>query len=526
MFGSKKRQLRELLTQFGKPKQYVSLYYQKHLYEVDPKQTGIDNLTASDLDLDSTYRYLDRCTSVIGQQCLYRRLRHAAANEFSRDDYEKYITSFTQDDIAGILPLLSTFETDRDYVYPTIIYQNVPELGPYRNYARITLWLGFATLLFGIIYPLLWLLLIPILVGNLIVHYRVKTQMGHFAGVFGRLARLQGVGDRLIPLSHLSPSEVRRLGRDLKTLKRFNRSFQIIRLDRLGESEATSVGWYLLEIVKFVTLLDVLIYANVLHKIETIKSSVASVYFAIGELDIALSIQGLRRQCPRYCVPRFESTYGYAVTGLIHPLIAEAVPNDFTFNKRGALITGSNMAGKSSFIKAVGLSAICAQALNTVFAGSYRACRWRVTSCINVIDSLEEGTSYYMQEVYRIGRILRAAADDLPCLVILDELFQGTNTLERVAAAKAILTYLVQRLNMVLVATHDIELGELLAADYDLFHFQESVRDEQPVFDYTLKSGLLTQSNALEILRVSGYPASVIAEAHSIVRQLRNGSTV
>jgi DNA mismatch repair ATPase MutS len=101
-------------------------------------------------------------------------------------------------------------------------------------------------------------------------------------------------------------------------------------------------------------------------------------------------------------------------------------------------------------------------------------------------------------------------------LFILDEVFKGTNTVERISSAKAILSYLNQGNNLVIASTHDIELSDLLKDEYDLYHFTETIEDDQLHFDHKIKVGRLTTRNAIKILELSNYPASVIDEARKL----------
>lgn len=104
---------------------------------------------------------------------------------------------------------------------------------------------------------------------------------------------------------------------------------------------------------------------------------------------------------------------------------------------------------------------------------------------------------------------------------ILDEVFKGTNTVERIAAAKAILSYLNRYNNLVFVSTHDIELSAMLSDDYELYHFSESVIEGQLSFDHKLKPGQLTTRNAIKLLEIAGYPQEIIDEATDISSKLR-----
>ena len=105
-------------------------------------------------------------------------------------------------------------------------------------------------------------------------------------------------------------------------------------------------------------------------------------------------------------------------------------------------------------------------------------------------------------------------------LFILDEVFKGTNTIERIASAKAILSYLNKKNNLVFVSTHDVELSALLATQYELYHFAEAIENNQFYFDHKLKAGALKTSNAIRILELYNYPAEIIEEAQKISKNL------
>ena len=131
-----------------------------------------------------------------------------------------------------------------------------------------------------------------------------------------------------------------------------------------------------------------------------------------------------------------------------------------------------------------------------------------------------------MEEVSTIGQLLDFSKNtDTPFLFTIDEVFKGTNTIERISAAKAILEYLNQGQHIILVSTHDIELTTLLAAGFDLYYFQESIEEDTLSFDYTLKKGALQKKNAIRILEIAGYPKEVITEAQQLSVQFEKEKT-
>ncbi|MFR6634951.1 MAG: MutS-related protein [Alistipes onderdonkii] len=142
-------------------------------------------------------------------------------------------------------------------------------------------------------------------------------------------------------------------------------------------------------------------------------------------------------------------------------------------------LTGSNMSGKTTFIRTLVLNALTAETLDICFRRLYTAPYMRLLSSIRISDDIAEGTSYYLQEVLTVKRFLEASQDSVPCLFALDELFKGTNTTERIAAGKAVLAHLNRRpAHRAGIDARHRALAELLDSDgYELHHFREEVVD-------------------------------------------------
>jgi DNA mismatch repair ATPase MutS len=128
--------------------------------------------------------------------------------------------------------------------------------------------------------------------------------------------------------------------------------------------------------------------------------------------------------------------------------------------------------------------------------------------------------SYYFEEVLSIKQMIDEAKSDEANLFLLDEIFKGTNTIERIAAGKAVLSALAKGNNRVFVSTHDIELADLLNEEYDLYHFSEIIDQQNVGFDYELKPGKLKNRNAIKILEINDYPDSIVEEANALAAQL------
>jgi DNA mismatch repair ATPase MutS len=205
-------------------------------------------------------------------------------------------------------------------------------------------------------------------------------------------------------------------------------------------------------------------------------------------------------------------------TALAHPLLPAAtrVGNDVIVGPPGTmlLVTGSNMSGKSTLLRAIGLNAVLAQAGAPVCASRLTMPTVELRTSIRLADSLERGVSLFMAELHRLKEIVDAARSRdraRPLLYLLDEILHGTNTAERLIAARAVLEHLVRAGAIGAVTTHDLTLaadGALAGASRPV-HFTEQVTSENGgvagmTFDYRLRPGLATSTNALKLLALVG----------------------
>lgn len=201
---------------------------------------------------------------------------------------------------------------------------------------------------------------------------------------------------------------------------------------------------------------------------------------------------------------------------LAHPLLSvhTRVANDVHLAGRGSihLITGSNMSGKSTFLRTIGINLCLAQAGGPVCARSFEWTWSRLACCIRVDDSLDAGLSFFYAEVKRLKAILDATQEPTapPTLFLIDEIFKGTNNRERLIGSQAYITALSQGNGFGLVSTHDLELADLEPAVPRLTnaHFQETVSNGALEFDYRLRPGPCPTTNALRIMELEGLPIS------------------
>jgi hypothetical protein len=240
----------------------------------------------------------------------------------------------------------------------------------------------------------------------------------------------------------------------------------------------------------------------------------------VAELEAASALGAFAYLHPEYCwpVPAAAQGNGEAAAvvarGLGHPLIAAAqrVTNDVELRGLGriVLITGSNMSGKSTFLRTVGINVCLAQAGAPVCTASFEWTWVRLACCIRVDDSLEAGLSFFYAEVKRLKRLLDATQERpaSPVLFLIDEIFKGTNNRERLIGSRAFIRALAGSNGFGLVTTHDLELADLEKEipTATNAHFQETVEAGALRFDYRLRPGPCPTTNALRIMALEGLP--------------------
>ena len=241
----------------------------------------------------------------------------------------------------------------------------------------------------------------------------------------------------------------------------------------------------------------------------------------LHELEALLSLSHFAWLHPAYTFPSFSDESEGAVPilrarQLGHPLIAagQNVRNDVLFERNGDvhLVTGSNMAGKSTFLRTVGSNLCLAYAGAPVNAEALAVRMLRIRSCIIISDSLREGVSYFYAEVRRLKAILDDVQNPAanPVMFLIDEIFKGTNNLERRTGSRSYLQGISGQNGVGLVSTHDIELTNMAEVVPRLrnYHFREEVLDGRMQFDYLLREGPCPTTNALVIMRMAGLPLS------------------
>jgi len=236
----------------------------------------------------------------------------------------------------------------------------------------------------------------------------------------------------------------------------------------------------------------------------------------LNELECYLSLSNFAYLNPDYIFPEIELKEKniFDTKAMGHPLIKrnQKVCNDFSLSKKNEIliITGSNMSGKSTFLKTIGINLCLAYGGAPVNAGVFRTSLYELFTCIKVNDSVADGISYFYAEVKRLKQLLDEFENEkqLEMFFLIDEIFKGTNNKERLTGSRSYIKKLSQLNGTGAVTTHDLELINLADEIPSItnYHFREDILNEKMVFDYKIHNGPCPTTNALKIMELAGLP--------------------
>lgn len=487
----------------------------------------LSNQTCEDLDFDLFFAVIDRTSSKVGQQYFYSTL-HSIEKNKSFEDQEEVIDHLKNnpEDRLKLQLLLNKLNSKNDYYIQDLFqgkHVEIPKWFGFVPFLSILAALSIVLSFFNPVYILILLGLFPI---HLFVHYFNKRTVNIYIRSIPQLLVLNSVAKKLSKLSFLKKfSESRQAS--ISIIDQIKNRISLFKLDQKVDSDLEMIYWFLIEMFKITFLLDPILLFSVVNKLKTRKKEIDDVFRFVGEVDTMLSIHGLRENLDFYCKPVISDDLTSIETkNMLHPLVVDCVPNSFSRTRNSFLLTGSNMAGKTTFIRAIGLNIIAGSTINTCFAESFSFPPVKIHSVIRIADDITTSSSYFFKEVVSVKEIIEESGHDHKNLFLLDELFKGTNTIERIALAKAILSYLNKENNFVFISTHDLELTELIQDEYDLFHFGEAIQGNEIIHDYKLKPGVAKTSNAINILKLNSYPKSITDEAEKLAALLLKDSLI
>jgi len=286
-------------------------------------------------------------------------------------------------------------------------------------------------------------------------------------------------------------------------------SWRIAKLERLMNIADMRHNWFV-RVLGPLLLFDLHVACQLEDWRRISGASVARWLEVVGDVEALSSLANYRYGRPDHVFPEFVAgSPWFEADAIGHPLLERAVTNDvaITGQLQLLIVSGSNMSGKSTMLRTIGVNAVLAQAGGPVFATRMRLSTLWVAASIRVQDSLREGRSGFYAEILRLKQIMDTARDGPPALFLVDEILHGTNSQDRSVGAAAIVRGLVERGAIGLITTHDLALTNI-AASLDSralnVHFQDYVENGRLHYDYKMRPGVVARSNAIELMRSIG----------------------
>lgn len=232
---------------------------------------------------------------------------------------------------------------------------------------------------------------------------------------------------------------------------------------------------------------------------------------SIADMEALCSLSIIQYDNPEWIMPVIEDSFvGIKAKDMAHPLLGKArVCNDITIMEPSGIlmITGSNMSGKSTFLRTAGINLVLAYTGAPVCASEFICSIMDIYTCMRVSDNLEKNISSFYAEILRIKMIVKASKEKNQVFFLLDEIFKGTNSIDRHHGAKVLIKQLLRDGAVGMVSTHDLELGELEKESEGRiknYHFREYFKNNELKFDYKLKPGISTTRNAMYLIKMAG----------------------
>jgi hypothetical protein len=525
----KKKDIERLIASFGKQKNtsYNFELIEKYFKNRDNSDSFqiLSDKTCNDLDFNEIFMFLDRTNSKVGQQYFYKSVRTIPTDSKITELDEKIIKRLSDDVDFRIRTQRQLEKLEKgDAYYISSLFQE-EYLKPPKWFFVIRL-LAFTSLLSIIMLPFnpqLIFVLIGVFIVNLVIHYWNKRNLSQYLGSIPQLLQLNKIAIKLNKdksFKDINPN----LTISIKIINQVQNRMSFFQLEDKLQGDFKIFVWIIWETIKTIFLLEPILLFGVIKRLDTKRKEIEDVFCFVGHIDTLISIASLRKGLDTYCLPTLNDKTQIEAKQIYHPLIIDCVPNSINVLDKSILLTGSNMSGKTSFIRTIGLNIITGLTINTCFAESMRIPRLRIYSAIRINDDLINDKSYYFEEVLTIKDMIQKSTNGKTNLFLLDEIFKGTNTIERISAGKAVLSALSKYHNIVFISTHDIELTDMLLDEYELYHFSEIVNYKNVDFDYKLKEGRLKNRNAIRILQINEYPEDVINEAIEISNLMDNNT--
>ena len=483
------------------------------LYDIS-KKSGyeIDDQTWNDLNMNDIYGEIDRTYSTPGEQVLYSILRNPLMSREKLDKRSELIDYFieNQDLTTEIRFNLFKLGPDKKNRLLEMIAEKLPvNKKKYWIYKVLGNFIPILLIVLAFVFkePRLNLCLLVSVFLNININIKereiIKSHgLSYLSDLFVASEKICKIQDSKVSYYTESISD------NLANIHSLKKGTKLIKLINAfgGVMELLSIP-FLLEETTFYKISDL---------IEDNANEIYKLYYLIGELDALTAIASYKAYNKnKLSKPTFINENRLNIIDGVHPVLKKPVPNSINIDGKGIVLTGTNMSGKSTFLRMLGANIVLAQTMNFVMAKGYEGCFLNIVSSIAPKDDINNGKSYYLAEAESILRIIKALEKDVTVFCPIDEIFRGTNPIERISSSAEILSYINKRQAIAIVATHDRELTDMLKENYEFYYFSEKIDDSKGLtFDYKLKRGVSKTRNAIKLLEYIGYPEEIVKSSY------------
>ena len=479
---------------------------------LQPTDSQVDDQTWYDLALHKVFDQLNYTQSSIGAEALYQKMRLLT---FQPDDSLRELEEFfeRQPDLRLRVQVIMNQLGKKNHNMARSIVAN-PGNQDSRIYLSLYIFLACLPVLSLFFLPFFKIQAFSVLIASVtfniifssIRNWSNKTRLDQVS----YLVRLFASAEKLSRLALPKQEALKQAVQPFKKTKVISSILQ----SPTGSSEMEIILIYL----NFLFLIPQIAQVYIYNQVKSYQKEAQETINLLGEMEVAISLLRHKRDFELICQPHFSKEGGIRGKSLYHPLIANPVVNDVSFEKN-MVISGDNASGKSTYLKMVAINCILAQGLGFAYGESFELPYGHVMTSMDVSDDIEVGDSYFITESKTILRMIENLKKPGFHYFFIDELFKGTNTIERIGAGLGIVRWLSGRNCLYMISSHDIELVVASGAVNDNYHFDSRYVDGKIVFDYHIKQGSAVTKNAVNTLKSLHFPSEITLTAQELIEQ-------
>ena len=479
---------------------------------IQPTDSQVDDQTWYDLALHKVFDQLNYTQSSIGAEALYQKMRLLT---FQPDDSLRELEEFfeRQPDLRLRVQVIMNQLGKKNHNMARSIVAN-PGNQDSRIYLSLYIFLACLPVLSLFFLPFFKIQAFSVLIASVtfnIIFSSIRNwsnkmrldQVSYLVRIFASAEKL----------SRLVIPKQETLKQAIQPFKKTKVISSILQ-SPTGSSEMEIILIYL----NFLFLIPQIAQVYIYNQVKSYQKEAQETINLLGEMEVAISLLRHKRDFELICQPHFSKEGGIRGKSLYHPLIANPVVNDVSFEKN-MVISGDNASGKSTYLKMVAINCILAQGLGFAYGESFELPYGHVMTSMDVSDDIEVGDSYFITESKTILRMIENLKKPGFHYFFIDELFKGTNTIERIGAGLGIVRWLSGRNCLYMISSHDIELVVASGAVNDNYHFDSRYVDGKIVFDYHIKQGSAVTKNAVNTLKSLHFPSEITLTAQELIEQ-------